>query len=493
MKILILLLTVSCLAFSAESKLADATEYQDASAARAFLAQKADVNLAQADGTTALMWAVRQDDLDLVDRLLKADAHAATANRYGVTAMSLACENSNPQMLERLVQAGADVNAAGVEGETPLMTVARGGNVEAARVLLKHGANVNATEEWRGQTALIWAVAQRHPEMVQELIAHGAQVNMRTGKQNWTRQVTAEPREKWMPQGYMTPLLFATRQGCLECAKILVDNKADINAQDLEGVGPLLSAIINGHYDVAAFLIDGGADVNAGDKTGRAPLFSAVDFHTMPFSNRPSPKELDNERTSFDVITRLLAHGAKVNAQLTAQQPYRAKVDRGNDTIFNAGTTPLLRAAKAGDAVIVKILLEKGADPKLTQRAGINSLMAAAGLGTREEDGSGRKKTEGEAIETIQFLLNTGLDINAMDTNGRSAVFGSAMWGFDKVVRFLAGRGAALDVKDKRGFTPLDAALGKAGGVGFDQASGNPHPSTAALLQELMTGPGAKN
>jgi len=193
------------------------------------------------------------------------------------------------------------------------------------------------------------------------------------------------------------------------------------------------------------------------------------------------------------VFTRLLAHGARINAQLTAQQPYRAKVDRGNDTMLNAGTTPLLRAAKAGDAVIVKVLLDKGADPKLTQRAGINPLMAAAGLGTREEDGTGRKKTEAEAIETIQLLLSAGLDINAVDTNGRSAVFGAAMWGFDKVVRFLAEHGAQLDTKDKRGLTPLDAALGKAGGVGFDQATGNPHPGTAAVIQELLKGPTAKN
>lgn len=493
MRFLILLSAACAIAWAAESKLADAVEHQDLQTARALLAQKADVNLTQADGTTALMWAVRQDDFDLVDRLLRLGARVDPVNRYGVSALSLACENSNPKMLERLIQAGADVNAPGIEGETPLMTVARGGNVEAARVLLKHGANVNATEEWRGQTALIWAVAQSHPEMVKELIAQGAQVNTRTAHQNWTRQITAEPREKWMPQGYLTPLLFATRQGCLECVRILVENQADMNAQDLEGVNPLISALINGHYDVAGYLIDKGADVNIADKDGRTALYAAVDFHTMPAYNVAMPKDLDNQLGSLDIVQRLIDHKANVNARLTAQPPYRSKLDRGMDGIFNAGTTPLLRAAKAGDAVVVKLLLEKGADPKLTQRTGINPLMAAAGLGTREEDGTGRKKTEAEAIECIDLLLKSGVDINTIDNTGRSAVFGSAIWGLDQVVRHLAEHGARLNLKDKRGFTPLDAALGKAGGLGFDQATANPHPSTAALLEELLKGPAANN
>ncbi len=491
MKQALLALGFACVTLlAADSKLADAAANQDWAAVRNLLGQKAAINATQADGTTALMWVVRADDFDLADTLLRAGADAKITNRYGVTAMNLACVNGNPKMILRLIQAGVDVNAPGVEGETPLMTVARGGNVEAAKVLLAHGANVNATEEWRGQTALIWAVAQAHPEMVKELIAHGALVNMRTAKQVWERQVTAEPREKWMPQGALTPLLFATRQGCLECAQVLLDKGADINAQDLEGVTPLISALINGHYDVAGFLIDRHEDVNAVDKTGRAALYAAVDFHTMPGSNRPAPKEIDNQLTNLDIVNRLLAAGANVNQRLTAQPPYRTKVDRGNDTIFGAGATPLFRAAKAGDTVVVKLLLDHGADPKLTNRTGINAVMAAAGLGTREEDATGRKKTEDDAIETIRLLLDTnvdaGVNINDVDGTGSTALHGAAMWGYDKVVRYLAQRGAALDIKDKRGFTPLDTALGKAGGMGFDHASGIPRPNVVAALQELL-------
>jgi ankyrin repeat protein len=286
----------------------------------------------------------------------------------------------------------------------------------------------------------------------------------------------------------LTPLLFASRQGCLECAKILVEKGAALNATDLEGVSPLLLAIINGHYDVAGYLIEKGADVNIPDKAGRTALYAAVDFHSMPASNRPAPKEIDNQLNSLDVIKMLMGHKANVNAQLERQQPYRTKLERGDDTMFGAGTTPILRAAKAGDAVVVRLLLDIGADVKLSTRGGINPLMAAANVGTREEDTTGRRKTEAEAIETIQLCLAAGVDVNAVDGSGRTAVFGAAMWGLDQVVKFLAEHGATLDIKDKRGLTPLDAAEGKAGGLGFDAASSEPHPTTAALLRQLMSG-----
>jgi ankyrin repeat protein len=475
------------LAAGVDARVADAAQRQDIAAVRALIAQKAGVNAPQIDGTTALMWAVRADNVELVDLLLRAGADVKASNRYGLTPLYLAALNGNAAIIERLLKAGADANATGPEGETALMTVAHTGHVDAAKVLLDHGAKVDAREEWRGQTALIWAVAQSHPEMVKLLIEHGADVNLRTMRQEWKRQVTAEPREKWLPQGYLTPLLFASRQGCLECARLLVEHGADMNATDLEGVSPLISAIINGHYDVAGYLIDRGADVNIADKTGRTALYAAVDFHTMPMSNRPSPKEIDNDLTSMDIIQKLLAHGANVNAQLITMQPYRSKIDRGDDTIFGAGTTPILRAAKAGDVEVVKLLLAKGADPKLSTRAGINPLMAAAGVGTREEDTTGRRKTEADAIETIKVLMAAGLDVNAADGAGRTALHGSAMWAMDKVVAFLVENGARLDAKDKRGFTPLDYALGKAGGLGFDAMSSQPHPTTAALLEKLAS------
>jgi ankyrin repeat protein len=470
---------------SADRRVVEAVKAGDQAAVTSLLRRRVSVNTPEPDGTTALHWAVREDDLALADKLIRAGADVKAANRYGVTAMYLACVNGNPAMIERLLTAGVDATVAGPEGETALMTAARTGNVEAADVLLAHGAVVDAREGWHGQTPLMWAAAQRHPGMMRELIAHGADVNARSNLETWERQTTAEPREKWLPQGSMTPLLFASREACLECVRVLVDAKADLDAADPDGINPTISALINGHYDVAGLLIDAGADINLVDRTGRSPLYAAVDDHTMPNSNRPSPRESDNTLTSLDVVRKLLARGANVNARLRTGQPYRTKVDRGNDTMLTTGTTPLVRAAKAGDVVVVRLLLEKGADPKLTTRAGINPVMAAAGLGTKEEDGTGRQKTEADAIESIRLLLERGADVNAADGNGRTALHGAAQKGYDRIVAFLAERGASLDVKDRRGLTPLDAALGLLGNGGFDGSRADIHESTAALLRQL--------
>lgn len=471
---------------SAGPRLVDAVKNGDKATALALLNQKSDVNATEPDGTTAITWAARRDDLELADRLIRAGADVKAANRYGVTPLSVACLNGSAPMIEKLLTAGADPNAAGNEGETPLMTVARAGSVPAAKVLIAHGAKLETREDWHGETALMWAAAQKHPEMISALIAAGADVNAMSTVVKWDRQTTAEPREKWLPLGGFTPLMFAAREGCVECVKVLVDAKASINQADPDGITPMINAIINGHYDVASLLLDKGADPNLMDKTGREALYAAVDAHTMPASNRPSPSQNDNQITSFDLIKSLLTHEASVNVQLKTQQPYRTKVDRGNDTMLTTGTTPMIRAAKAGDAPVIALLLAKGGDPKLTTRNGINPVMAAAGLGTKEEDTVGRKKTEKEVIDSMELCLKAGADVNAADTRGETALFGAAQKGWDQVVQYLADQGATLDVRDKKGLTPVDAAMGQAGGLGFDNSTGDVHESTAALLKKLI-------
>jgi len=475
------------LAWSATGASADLIESAKNGAHEAAMAlvKRTNANQAEADGTTVLHWAVRNDDIPLVDKLLKAGAKVDVANRFGVTPLYLACVNGNATMLDLLLKAGADANSVSSEGETALMTVARTGVVEAARLLLDRGAKLDAREQWRGQTALMWAAAQQHAPMVKFLIEHGADVNARSDIKKWERQVTSEPREKWLPPGGLTPLLFAAREGCLECVQVLVDKGADIQVVDPDGISGVLSATINGHYDIAAYLLDKGTNPNLVDKTGRGALYAAVDFNTMPQSNRPAPHVLNNHLTALDLIAKLLDHGANVNAQLEKQVPYRTKLDRGDDTMFGAGTTPMIRAAKAGDAAAMKLLLGKGADATLATKAGINPLMAAAGVGTKEEDTTGRQKSEEQAIEAIRLCLQAGVNINTVDVRGQTALHGAAFWGKDKVVQFLADNGAKLDAKDNRGFTPRDSALGKTGGVGFDGASVQVHASTADLLDKL--------
>jgi ankyrin repeat protein len=485
-----LLLSLSAavvLSVPADARLAQAVKNGDKVTTASLLQQKVDVNSAEIDGTTALHWAVRADDLGLVDKLIAGGANVKVANRYGITPLHLASENGNAAMLEKLLKAGADVNEVGTEGETALMTAARTGNVDALKVLLARGATVDAKDEWKGQTALMWATAQNHPAMVKELIAHGADVNAHSNVVQWERQQTAEPREKWMPPGGFTPMMFAAREGCAECVPILAAAGGDVNAADPDGYTPLISSIMNGHYDAAMALLAKNADTNLTHyKTGTSALYAAVDAHTMPESNRPSPKEIDNDSTSFDVIQALVAHGANVNVQQKGQQPYRTKLDRGDDGVLSAGTTPLIRAGKAADVPVVKFLLEKGADARLTTRNGVNPLMAAAGVGTKEEDTTGRHKTAAEMIETIRLCLAAGVDINAADSkDGRTALHGAALQGYDPVVQFLVDHGAKLDAKDQKGRTPLDMAMGLAGSAGFDGNAAVPHESTAALIRKL--------
>jgi ankyrin repeat protein len=487
----LLALFVAVSAFGATPRLVQAVKAGDRTTALALARDADEVRATEADGTTALHWAVRQGDTELVERLLRTGADVNAANRYGVTPLRLAATGGDPKLLERLLDAGGDVDTLGSDGETLLMTVARAGHVAAARLLLERGSEVDAREAWHGQTALMWAAAQGHPAMLRELIAHGADVNARSNTEDWERQVTSEPRDKWLPPGGLTPLLFAARENCLDCLPVLLEAGADVSATTPDGISPVVIALINGHFDVAGALVEAGTDPNLADYTGRTALYAAIDFNTMPKSNRPAPKVLENKLTGLDVARLLLDRGADVNVGLKRMAPYRAKLDRGNDTMLGGGTTPFLRAAKAADLPAMALLLERGADPTLgPTRSGINPLMAAAGLGTNEADSTGRSKTEAQAIEAIQLLIDRGLDVNAQANDGQTALHGAAMQGYDEVIKFLAGKGARLDTKDKDGFTPLDVALGKAGGFGFAGQEGVVREGTAAVVRGLMAAQG---
>jgi uncharacterized protein len=474
-------------AAAADTRLVEAVKAGDRTAAIALLGRRPaiDVNTPESDGTTALHWAVHQDDVDLVQRLIRAGANVRATNQYGVTPLAEAAIVGNAAILENLVEAGADVNAANGEGQTALMAVARTGRVDAAKLLIARGANVNARETWRGQSALMWAAAECLPAMTSELVAHGADVNVRSNVNLWERDVTAEPRRKYMPLGGWTPLLFAARTGCLESARILVGAGANVNQQDPDLVSPMVTAIVNGHYDVAAHLVQKGADVNLADRWGRAALWAAIDMHTTPHSGRPDVVETGSVGSS-ELIKLVLAHGADVNAQLVLFPPYRSLADRGSDNVLTIGATPLVRAAKAGDVDAVRWLLEKRADPNAATADGITPLAAAAGVGSRDSDTRGRYKTERNAIDAIHLLLDAGATINVADNRGQTPLHGAAFWGWNDLVQFLADRGARMDAKDRRGMTPLDSAMGRAGGNGFGGNRVDVHEDTAALLKKLM-------
>jgi ankyrin repeat protein len=454
-------------------------------AAVALLERRADPNVGSADGTTALHWAVRNNDAMLVDRLLRAGAKPQAENRYGITPIALACESGSAAVIERLLEAGVSANATGSYGETALHTCAFAGNTAGVRVLLTAGASVDAGDSWRGQTPLMWAAAERHPETMQALIAAGADVNARSTIVEWERQRTDEPRDKWLPPGGWTPLLLAARESCVACIDVLAKAGADLNIVDPERHTALIIALTNGHFDVAGRLIDHGADLDMQDEVGQTPLWAAVDAHTMPDSNRPPPTEMDDTLTAWDIVSKLVKSGAKVDVPLRARVPYRTKIDRGADGVLGAGTTPLLRAAKTGDAKVVKLLLEHSANANATVGRGITSILLAANVGTSESDRTGRRKTDAGAIETIRLLMKAGVDINAADGQGRTAAHGAALWGMTDLIRFLHESGVDLNRKDSRGLTPLQTALGEAGGFGFGGRAGVVREDTAKVIAQL--------
>ncbi len=511
-------------ASAAEQSLLEAAEAGDRAAALAALKAGDDVDARGADGTTALIWAAYNGDAELAERLIAAGADLDVKNEFGTTALLEAAGGGYTAVVAALLARGAEPNLPNPEGETPLMAVARTGNVEAAKLLLDAGADVNAIELWGQQSALMWAAAQRQPAMIKLLIARGAQVDARGAVRNWERKVIREPRPKDMNQGGFTPLLYAAREGCIECAKELVAGGADLDLPDPHRVSPLGLAILNLHFDFAAYLIEAGADVNDWDLYGRSPLYLAADMSTIPVMGNGAMVVLPSmdKLTAIDVARLLLDKGANVNAQLKRRPPYRnVPQDRGGDSILSQGATPLLRAARAGDTPMVQILLEHGALVDLPSNQGVTPLMAAAGLEYGLRVTRGRNRTDEGVLSTMRALLDAGADINAkmlMEPRGesaahllvieqrlsdysydyrgrqvpsvrakphRTALHGASMKGFTSIVKFLAENGADLYAKDANGATALDLALGNYNEQFLRQAA-EPHEDTAAVLRELM-------
>ena len=468
----------------AQGTLVHAARDAQHAAALAALAERADPNQAEPDGTTPLHWAIHNNDADLVAKLIAAGANVSTTNDYGATPMSEAAVAANVDVLKALLAAGANVESANADGQTALMVVARGGNVAAAELLIARGANVNAREQRKGQTALMWAVAQSQPAVVALLLKHGADAEARSNPTEYERQVTAEPRQKNLMSGGFTPLLYAARQGCLDCAKALLGAGAGIDRTDPDGVTPLISALLNGHFDTAKLLLEKGANPNKWDWWGRTPLYLAVDYNTLPHGGRPDHLSLD-ATTSTAMIDLLLKTGANPNAQLKLFPPYRSlRMDRGADAILDIGTTPLLRAARGSDLAAIERLAAKGALLDLPQQSGITPLMAAVGAGASPIDTRGKFRTEIESLATAEALLTAGAGIDVRDNSGRTALHYAAAAGYTDVAKALVDHGADVNAKDVDGVTPVEAAMGKLRGRGRGPAAA--YPKTAALLQGLM-------
>ena len=457
---------------------ANAAESKNTDALKALVKQRADVNAAQPDGTTALHWAAHWNDAEAVTLLLRAGANAKAVNRYGATPLSEAVVAGNASMIEALLAAGASSKTLTSEnGETVLMTAARAGNVDAVRVLLDRGADVNARETYKGQTALMWAASESHPEVVKLLMAHGADWKVRSiDRETKPPRLSAASSISPIARGGFTALLFSAREGDIESAKAMLDAGADINYGDIDNTTALVVGIMNKQFTFAKFLLDRGADVNVVDAGGRTALYAIVDIRNEDWSTLPNRKAEDS-LPSLEILKQILAKNPSVDAALTRPLPGRSGMDSG-DTSLGAGSTPLMRAARSGDAAAMRLLLAKGANAKLTTKDGNTALLFAAGVGYRDKNTRG---SEAEAIEAVKVAMEAGLDLNSENTRGETCLDGAAGRGADLIVQFLIDHGARINAKSKQGFTPVDYAMGKAV-VGQLPV---PHESTVALLRKL--------
>jgi len=490
---------------AAELTVLDAVKSADLPALRAELQRHADVNAPGPDGTTPLHWAVHLNNLEAAELLLKAGAKPSAPNRYGVTPLLVAATTANPRMIELLIAAGADPNAASPEGETPLMLAARAGVREAIAVLVAHGARVDAAEGWRGQTALMWAAAEGHAAAVKLLVENGASVSLRS-------------------KGGLSALLFAVRDGHVDAAGTLLDGRANVNDAAPDGTSALGMAVINAHYELAAVLLDRGANPNIADPRGS--VLHALAFMRNPGYAAAPPRTPTGNLDSLDLARRLLDKGANPNVGISWKE---IRFDRdlgvvkpppnisiGRNYMSFVGATPFYVAAKGGDVPLMRLLAERGADPKTPTIQKVTPLMAAAGLGFWDGESPGPESgvPESQSLEAVKLAVELGNDVNAktdfggidiegdpvvllkrhplnlgrfpetalgdMRWGGSTAMHGAAVRGANSIIEYLVSKGADAAAKNDLGWTPLMVAQGV-----FVANTDKGWPSTVELLKRL--------
>jgi uncharacterized protein len=404
-----------------------------------FVVGVVDVGGAEADGATALHWASYHDDVQKADQLIRAGSDVNAANDLGVTPLWTACVNGSVAMVRRLLAAGANPNASLMQGETPVMAAARSGNAGIVEQLLARGANVSARAA-RGQTALMWAVAQKHSEVVKVLLAHGADIHARSDV--WNQMMAVPPHghpeyNRAIPHGGDTALMFAARAGDLSSAKLLLASGANVNDKDAWGVSATVMAAHSGYTDLVEFLLEKGADPNQASSG-----FSALHIAIMRRDER--------------MVRALLTHNANPNTPLRTWTPTRRSSQDLHFAPALVGATPFWLAARFIQPGVMRLLVKHGADPRFVHRSDYlvgesskrrtevtTALMAAMGMGGGatwiQPD---RGEQEALTLEAAKLALELGVDVNAANSDGRTALDAAKASRYDSVVKLLVEAGA---------------------------------------------------
>ena len=465
--VLALFVFAAGIAAAADQPLVQAAKRNDAAAVRTLLRQRVDANVTEGDGATALHWAAYHGNTSIADQLIAAGARVDAANDLAITPLALAADNGHAAIVERLLARGANPNAASETGVTPLMRASRVGSVAAVSALLAGGAQVNAAERDRQQTALIWAVAQRHPEIVKALLENGADPKARTVVRRLTVMLdqgppgvkTAREHAHQIDAGGSTALLFAASSGSVASAAALLDHGADVNDTAADGNSALVLAAFAGHGSVARLLIDRGADVDAAG-AGYSALHAAV------------------LRGDTETVNALLAKGAKPNVRMTKGSPVRRFGSQWALVHNLTGATPLFIATIYNELELMRVLLAAGAAPSLPLDNGVPPLLIAAGgdvphevrpsdvarLGINDVDVPEIPRPERDLIAATRLLLDRGATVTEMNSSGDTALHAAAAAALTGVIQLLVDRGAEIEATNKSGQTPLALTLPREGG-----------------------------